>query len=150
MAQPGLAQSPHEVNVRIPGETQSLNRQALGYNICPDSRCTSPRRFRPQANRALLPSICWNTAGRNEVAARVRGWEGTPNHRSFAIAALEISATNLPTVILGNSDKIELGQTVLAIGNALGLFTNTVSKGIVSGLGRKISAAMGQGGEMEH
>ena len=47
-------------------------------------------------------------------------------------------------------NKIELGQTVVAIGNALGLFSNSVSKGIISGLGRKISAAMGQGGEMEH
>ena len=66
------------------------------------------------------------------------------------VAVIKIEAKGLPTVRLGNSDKIDLGQTVIAIGNALGLFTNTVSKGIVSGLGRKISAAMGQGGEMEH
>ncbi len=66
------------------------------------------------------------------------------------VAVLKIAATGLPTVRLGNSDKLDLGQTVIAIGNALGLFTNTVSKGIVSGLGRKISAAMGQGAEMEH
>ena len=64
------------------------------------------------------------------------------------IAILKIDAKNLPTVKLSNS-KIEPGQTVLAIGNALGLFSNTVSKGIVSGLARKISAAMGgaEGGE---
>jgi len=66
------------------------------------------------------------------------------------VAVLKIDAKGLPTVQLGNSNKIELGQTVIAIGNALGLFTNTVSKGIISGLGRKISASMGQGGEMEH
>lgn len=66
------------------------------------------------------------------------------------VAVLKIDARGLPAVRLGNSNKIELGQTVVAIGNALGLFTNTVSKGIVSGLGRKISASMGQGGEMEH
>ncbi|MBI2063194.1 MAG: trypsin-like peptidase domain-containing protein [Candidatus Yanofskybacteria bacterium] len=66
------------------------------------------------------------------------------------VAVLKIDAKGLPAVRLGNSDKIDLGQTVVAIGNALGLFTNTVSKGIVSGLGRKISASMGQGGEMEH
>jgi serine protease Do len=66
------------------------------------------------------------------------------------VAVLKIEAKDLPTVRLGNSDNLDLGQTVIAIGNALGLFTNTVSKGIVSGLGRKISAAMGQGGEMEH
>lgn len=46
----------------------------------------------------------------------------------------------LPTVALGNSDRLDLGQPVLAIGNALGLFKNTVSMGIVSGLSRAISA----------
>ncbi|MEX2053229.1 MAG: trypsin-like peptidase domain-containing protein, partial [Candidatus Paceibacterota bacterium] len=66
------------------------------------------------------------------------------------VAVLKIDAKGLPSVALGNSDKIELGQTVIAIGNALGLFTNSVSKGIVSGLGRKISASMGQGGEIEN
>jgi serine protease Do len=66
------------------------------------------------------------------------------------VAVLKIDAKGLPTVRLGNSDRIELAQTVVAIGNALGLFSNTVSKGIISGLGRKISASMGQGGEMEH
>jgi len=66
------------------------------------------------------------------------------------IAVLKINATGLPSVRLGNSSKIELGQTVIAIGNALGMFTNTVSKGIISGLARTISAALGTGGEMEH
>ena len=48
---------------------------------------------------------------------------------------------NLPTVKLGDSSKIELGESVLAIGNALGIFKNTVSSGIVSGLARSIRAA---------
>lgn len=65
------------------------------------------------------------------------------------IAVLKINATGLPTIRLSNSSKLELGQTVIAIGNALGLFSNTVSKGIISGLSRRISAAMGQGGPME-
>jgi len=56
----------------------------------------------------------------------------------------------LPTVQLGNSKKVELGQTVLAIGNALGMFRNSVSRGIISGMARSISAALGTGGEMEY
>lgn len=40
----------------------------------------------------------------------------------------------------GNSDNIQLGQTVIAIGNALAEYKNTVTKGIVSGIGRKITA----------
>ena len=66
------------------------------------------------------------------------------------IAVLKINAKGLPAVRLGNSVKLELGQTVIAIGNALGLFSNTVSKGIISGLSRKISASLGTGGQMEH
>jgi serine protease Do len=56
------------------------------------------------------------------------------------IAVLKIDAKNLPTVKLGDSSKIDLGQTVVAIGNALGTFQNTVSTGIISGLSRFIHA----------
>jgi len=45
-----------------------------------------------------------------------------------------------PTLPLGDSSKLELGEHVLAIGNALGMFQNTVSFGIVSGLSRTIEA----------
>ena len=48
-----------------------------------------------------------------------------------------------PTVKLGDSDKLESGQTVIAIGNALGEFRNTVSVGVISGLGREITASGG-------
>ncbi|MCP6720176.1 MAG: trypsin-like peptidase domain-containing protein [Patescibacteria group bacterium] len=46
----------------------------------------------------------------------------------------------MKTVSLGNSENPEMGQTVLAFGNALGIFKNTVSTGIISGLSRSISA----------
>jgi len=66
------------------------------------------------------------------------------------IAVIKIEATDLPVVTLGDSTKLELGQTVIAIGNALGMFRNSVSKGIISGMSRSISAALGTEGEMEH
>jgi len=56
------------------------------------------------------------------------------------IAVLKINAKNLPCLELGDSDKIELGQTVIAIGNPLGEFHDTLSSGIISGLSRKIQA----------
>jgi serine protease Do len=59
------------------------------------------------------------------------------------IAVLQISGSNLPMVRLGDSDKLEIGQTVIAIGNALGEFRNTVSSGIISGLSRTITASGG-------
>lgn len=56
------------------------------------------------------------------------------------LAVLKIEKNDLPPTILGDSDKLELGQTVIAIGNALGEFRNTVSVGVVSGLSRQITA----------
>lgn len=56
------------------------------------------------------------------------------------IAVLKISANNLPTVELGDSANLKVGQTVIAIGNALGEFRNTVSTGVISGLARSVTA----------
>jgi serine protease Do len=59
------------------------------------------------------------------------------------LALLKIDASDLSPVELGDSDSIELGQTAIAIGNALGEFRNTVSAGVVSGLARTVTAAGG-------
>lgn len=56
------------------------------------------------------------------------------------LALLKIDADNLPVLPLGNSDNIKIGQFVIAIGNALGEFQNTVSFGLVSGLRRNLIA----------
>ncbi len=56
------------------------------------------------------------------------------------VAIIKIKAKNLPAIELGNSSKLELGQTAIAIGTALGAFRNTVSVGVVSGLSREITA----------
>ena len=53
------------------------------------------------------------------------------------------NGSNLPTVKLGSSSNAIIGQTVVAIGNALGEFRNTVSVGVVSGLGRTVTATDG-------
>src|SRR3989338_6469061 len=65
------------------------------------------------------------------------------------IAVLKIEGSDFPFLPLGNSDAIELRQTVLAIGTALGEFQNTVSAGIVSGLSRFITALTDMEGHSE-
>lgn len=62
------------------------------------------------------------------------------------IAILKINKTDLPYLNLGDSNNIKVGQTAIAIGYALGQFDNTVSKGVVSGLSRSISASGTQAG----
>ncbi|MFH0779492.1 MAG: trypsin-like peptidase domain-containing protein [Parcubacteria group bacterium] len=58
----------------------------------------------------------------------------------YDIAVLKIDAQNLPVAELGDSDKIEIGQTVIAIGNTLSEYQNTVTRGVISGLSRRITA----------
>lgn len=61
------------------------------------------------------------------------------------IAVLKIDAKDLPFLEFGDSNAVKAGQSVIAIGNALGQFRNTVSVGVISGLARSITAG-GQGG----
>lgn len=55
----------------------------------------------------------------------------------------QIIKKSLSPVKLGDSDNLQIGQTVITIGNALGEFRNTVSVGVISGLGRTITAEGG-------
>lgn len=56
------------------------------------------------------------------------------------LAILKIEATNLVPVEMGDSDSIRVGQFAIAIGTALGEFRHTVTTGVISGLGRGITA----------
>ncbi len=56
------------------------------------------------------------------------------------LAILKINKNDLTPVKLGDSDKLKVGQTVIAIGTALGEFRSTVTRGVISGLGRGITA----------
>ena len=57
------------------------------------------------------------------------------------LAIVTIDATDLPTAPIGNSADLQPGQLAIAIGNPLGNFENTVTTGVVSGLGRQIQAS---------
>lgn len=66
------------------------------------------------------------------------------------IAILKIETNEeLPYLGLGNSDEIQIGQSVIAIGNPLMEFDNSVSVGVISGLGRSIVAGSIFGGPVE-
>ncbi|MDI6821166.1 MAG: trypsin-like peptidase domain-containing protein [Patescibacteria group bacterium] len=57
------------------------------------------------------------------------------------LAVLKIDALGLRAAKLGDSSSVKLGQTAIAIGNALGEYRNTVSVGVISGLARKVTAS---------
>lgn len=61
------------------------------------------------------------------------------NDSSIDLAIVKVDTTDLPVAILGDSDKLEVGEIAIAIGNPLGLeFQRTVTSGIISGLHRSI------------
>ena len=62
--------------------------------------------------------------------------------RDIALLKIDLvaDASEFNPAALGDSDSLRLGQTAIAIGNALGEFRNTVSVGVVSGLSRTVTA----------
>jgi len=72
---------------------------------------------------------------------------------SLDVAFLKINDTDgqkLVPAVLGNSSQVQVGNTVVAIGNALGQFQNTVTSGIISGYGRDIQAGDSSGSSTEN
>jgi len=60
------------------------------------------------------------------------------------LAVLKIGANNLTPIEMGDSSKLQVGQFALAIGTALGEFRSTVTTGVISGIGRNITASYEQ------
>lgn len=63
------------------------------------------------------------------------------------LAIVKIDIKNAPFLQVANSSGLQVGQLVIAIGNSLGQYQNTVTSGIISGIGRKIVAGDEQGSE---
>ncbi len=56
------------------------------------------------------------------------------------VAVLDVEGEGYPTVTFADSDAIRIGETVIAIGNTLSEYRNTVTKGVVSGINRRVVA----------
>lgn len=76
----------------------------------------------------------------------------TSDNDPLDIGFLKINNTKgkaLTVAQIGDSSKAQVGDTVIAIGNALGQFQNTVTSGILSGYGRSVQASDGRGTSSE-
>ncbi|HUC87245.1 MAG TPA: trypsin-like peptidase domain-containing protein, partial [Candidatus Saccharimonadales bacterium] len=65
------------------------------------------------------------------------------------LAFIQINASGLQAATLGDSSSVQVGTEVIAIGNALGQYQNTVTQGIISGLGRPVAAGDEGSGSVE-
>lgn len=63
------------------------------------------------------------------------------------LAIVKIEIKNSPFLSFADSSQIQIGQRVVAIGNSLGQYQNTVTTGVVSGIGRSITAGSSDGAE---
>ncbi|MFZ1626322.1 MAG: trypsin-like peptidase domain-containing protein [Candidatus Moraniibacteriota bacterium] len=63
------------------------------------------------------------------------------------VAVIKVNGDGFPSLPLGDSDGLRVGQTAIAIGNPLGEFANSVSRGIISGLKRQVTAGVSYGQE---
>lgn len=79
------------------------------------------------------PQVAVILADKREFTARVVGTDPQTD-----LAILKIDARNLPTLPWGDSSKLKVAEWVLAIGNPFGVFSQTVTLGIVSATGRSV------------
>lgn len=100
-------------------------------------------------NRHVVPEETTNvsvTLSDGTVLDKVKVIGRTSANDTLDIAFLQIQdleGNTLTPAALGDSAKMEVGQSVIAIGNALGQFQNTVTTGIISGYGRSVQASSG-------
>ena len=79
-------------------------------------------------------SLTVELADGRQLAARVVKISDTTD-----LALIKVDATGLAPATIGDASAIEVGQTAIAIGSPLGTFTETVTRGIVSGLDRSVT-----------
>lgn len=107
-------------------------------------------------NRHVVPAGSSNisvTLSNGTTFSNVKVVGRTSTNDSLDIAFLQIENTNghkLTPAIIGDSGKMVVGDSVVAIGNALGQYQNTVTSGIISGYGRSVQASDSTGTSTEN
>ncbi|WP_165873464.1 Do family serine endopeptidase [Parasulfuritortus cantonensis] len=140
-----VRQGPAVVNVRIfrnkadePDQAGEAARKPLhmppretglgsGFVVTPDGVILTNRHVVADADKIMV-----RFADKHELPARVLGVDPLTD-----VAVLKVEAAKLPTVNLGDSSQLQVGQWVLAIGAPLGL-ERTATQGIISALGRAL------------
>jgi serine protease Do len=129
------------------GFSQPVEEQSAGTGIIisEDGYVMTNRHVVPQGTTTVSVTLSDGTE-LNNVAVVGR----TSDSDSLDIAFLKIKDKKGKTLVpakLGDSGKVQVGDKVVAIGNALGQFQNTVTSGIISGFGRSVQAGDETGSE---
>jgi serine protease Do len=120
--------------------TSSASANTADPNALPDTGIGSGVIYDPNGwiltNRHVV-------AGSDQLTVRLKDGRELPGKiygydTLTDLAIVKIEASNLPTAPVGDSSKLKVGQLAIAIGSPLGTYTNTVTSGIVSAMGREI------------
>lgn len=150
---------PSVVSVNVTGQTSTENffgfsqpqeEQAAGTGIIisSDGLVVTNRHVVPSGTTSVSVTLSDGTELHNvQVIGR------TSDSDSLDIAFLKIKDSQghkLTPATIGDSSKVQVGDAVVAIGNALGQFQNTVTSGIISGYGRSVQAGDSTGSSTEN
>lgn len=130
----------------VPGQAQQS--AGTGIILSADGLIITNRHVVPSGTTSVSVTLSDGTKCDNvQVLGR------TSSHDTLDVAFLKIQDTKGKTLVpaqLGDSSKVQVGDAVIAIGNALGQFENTVTSGIISGHGRSLQASSGDGSNSEN
>jgi serine protease Do len=136
------------LNFGQPQQTTQQQSAGTGIVLTKDGLIVTNRHVVPSGTTNVSVTLSDGTKFANvEVLGR------TSSRDSLDIAFLKIKDTNgksLTPAEIGDSSKVKVGDAVVAIGNALGQFQNTVTSGIISGYGRSVQASSGTGSQSEN
>ncbi|MEK9143222.1 MAG: trypsin-like peptidase domain-containing protein [Patescibacteria group bacterium] len=117
---------------RRPGKSQKLEQDiGSGFIVGSDGLIVTNKHV------VEVPDATYRVITKDDKTYEVKKIYRDPSND---LAILKIEASGLPTVEMGDSDKIKVGQMAIAIGTALGEFRHTVTTGVISGVGRGIEA----------
>ena len=128
---------PAVVRIDVTSNPDSISSQSgtgTGFVVSPDGVIVTNAHVVNAETEAAAREIVVTLSDGDTVRGRLIGEDAAQD-----LAVIKIDRDNLPVVELGESDELQVGDAVVAIGNALGITgTPTVTSGIVSGLGRTV------------
>ncbi|MEX1995538.1 MAG: trypsin-like peptidase domain-containing protein [Candidatus Saccharimonadales bacterium] len=132
------------------GFARKLRQQSAGtgFIISSSGVIVTNRHVIPEGTTSVSVTLADGTEYEN-VGVIGRTSSNTPIDAAF-LKVKDTRGRKLTVANLGDSSKIKVGERVIAIGNALGQFQNTVTSGIISGYGRDVTAAGSSGTDIEN
>lgn len=119
-------------------QTQQTEAAGTGFIISSDGIIVTNRHVVPAGTTSVSVTLADGTQYDN-VQVIGRSSDSSPQDIAF-LKINDLNGKTLTPVTLGDSSQMQVGDRVIAIGNALGQFQNTVTTGIISGYGRDVTA----------